>query len=752
MGIKLNKVELSNIRAHEHFVFKPGEEGITAIVGPNGSGKSTILDSIAWVIFGTKPAGVSKASAIYRDDATWGKDKCWGAVVMDIDGQEIKIVRRMTTKAGSVECNVYELTEKEEKHMAGPAVSHAENYLRKRLKMDESGFLTSILVQQKQVDSIILAKPKDRGEVIEKLTGISSLTEALNNARAESNEIKKELARFDVKDGELEALKDSLKSQEDMKENLLSKIHSLQESIVVQKNEYDNAKEKRESQEKIINESETYSSKLHSIEAQLEVKKESLGSLIVEKDEVKKKIPSGIVGDLQSIENEFQKYKNTHRDKENLLYQAKKELDSLNKQKIDFNKVVTKSSIKDLDEALSAKNKVGSKSEHLRYTVDRNRTKITSLKSEVNKIHKAIKVLTDGHGSCPTCLQKVSDVSNVVDVLEKEIKTINDSVDAICLENDRHQKSIEKNEDNLHKLEIIISSIEGLNNVDKEIFKFTSRVEYLESEVQSCMFELEAHEKIYQKSKNFESTNNEYRRLLSRVTQLSDNVESLLKQKNEINELMNSLQVPSKSVVERNRKHLEKVFSELSKNETLLEKFKGEKSLIEEKINYSEEKIAILEKVIEEHGRLVERSEISMNTTKVIERFREDRIENSVPVIEAYASDLISRFTEGKFTRMLLDKKFNTTVVLADGTHRAIGLLSGGELSAAAISLRIAISVLLNGNSTDNIIILDEVFVSQDSNRMERILSTIKEVCKGQIIIISHDDVAESISDKTVSL
>ena len=151
-------------------------------------------------------------------------------------------------------------------------------------------------------------------------------------------------------------------------------------------------------------------------------------------------------------------------------------------------------------------------------------------------------------------------------------------------------------------------------------------------------------------------------------------------------------------------------------------------NVAKERFDNLSSKVASYEEQLNKHRAVLKSVELAATTTKVIEEFREDRITNSIPVIEIYASDLLNRFTEGKFTRLKLDAQFKATVMLADGTERAVGLLSGGELSAAAMALRLSISMLLNGGASRNIIILDEVLVSQDANRAELILSTIKEV------------------------
>ena len=69
MGFRIKQVELNNFRSHEHFVFTPKVEGVTALRGRNGSGKTSIVSAVAWALYGTKPSGVSKNLDLRRKDA-----------------------------------------------------------------------------------------------------------------------------------------------------------------------------------------------------------------------------------------------------------------------------------------------------------------------------------------------------------------------------------------------------------------------------------------------------------------------------------------------------------------------------------------------------------------------------------------------------------------------------------------------------------------------------------------------------------
>ena len=126
----LTSVELFDFRCHEHIVVTPPAEGITAIVGGNGAGKSTIVDAVAWCLYGAKPSGVPRMSSLIRH----GADSCCVRAELVIEKDTVLVERRVVS--GSTECDVWVNGE----HRAGPAVSHVDPFLRHLLGMDVKGF------------------------------------------------------------------------------------------------------------------------------------------------------------------------------------------------------------------------------------------------------------------------------------------------------------------------------------------------------------------------------------------------------------------------------------------------------------------------------------------------------------------------------------------------------------------------------------------------------------------------------------
>lgn len=760
MSIRLKRVELSNIRTHGHVIFQPEQDGITAISGPNGSGKSTIVDSIVWALYGVKPEGVSKNSSLVKMGVNIEKGKVESFVSMNIsiDSREIKVRREIVDKGKTVQCDVWEIDHDEngeivEQHKAGPAVSSAELYIRRFMKMDHKGFLSAILVQQKQVDNLISATAQKRAQVIEKLIGISSITKALESARKDGNELKNDVKKADVNEDDFKKLVD-LKEKEEKNLEKSQKLHqNLQEKLEKAQESNTSIKEKVELESNKSDEFEALKNTINTLKAQITAQEDNLEAVIKDKDSKKEKLSQVESGaSLDELEPKIKEYKTQLRTLENEKSSMVKELNEAKTELKKAQEVIEKSSIKTDEEAQKGMQKTEEQLSSFEIKINDSRAEIVSAESEMNKLDKAIKVLLDGHGTCPTCLQHVDDVTSVVDTLKGQKVSIENKKEEETTNVEQYNKSILKVNLIIEKFNQLIQAISVNEIVAETIEEEEQEIQRHSGLIKAAEAEFNAFDKIYQAAKRKGETKKEYEALLQRAKNISNDINEKTKQLEIAEKEMKNSGVISVSALAKLRKQFDEsveFYNETHKKESdvrvdLNVSIERVKNLTEKVENYSQK--------LEEHRDLLKSVEVATSTTKIIEEFREDRITNSVPVIEVYASDLLSRFTDGAFTRLKIDSKFNATVVRSNGVESPVGLLSGGELSAAAIALRLSVSMLLNGGGSDNLIILDEVLVSQDENRSSLILSTIKEVCKGQVILVAHNSITDEISDRVVEL
>ena len=136
---------------------------------------------------------------------------------------------------------------------------------------------------------------------------------------------------------------------------------------------------------------------------------------------------------------------------------------------------------------------------------------------------------------------------------------------------------------------------------------------------------------------------------------------------------------------------------------------------------------------------------------KALTQFKEKRIKTSIPELTAIASEILFKFTNGDFTELILTESFDTFVKTNKGILRPVQQLSGGELSAASIALRLAIALFLS-NKNQSLLILDEVLTAMSTTRSQLILETIASFTNSQIILIAHNDNINSFADKVVTL
>lgn len=70
MSVKINSLELENVKRVRAVALKPSESGLTVIGGRNGQGKTSVLDAIAWALGGEKfrPSGAARVGSVLPPD------------------------------------------------------------------------------------------------------------------------------------------------------------------------------------------------------------------------------------------------------------------------------------------------------------------------------------------------------------------------------------------------------------------------------------------------------------------------------------------------------------------------------------------------------------------------------------------------------------------------------------------------------------------------------------------------------------
>lgn len=735
----LKKVIIENIRSHEYLEFEPASIGVTAISGENGAGKSTIVDAFSWSLFGTRLHGLRNKN--YIREGVDAKEKTVQVTsYIRVGNTDFMIKRKITSNEGACECKVFSYNEEigDWEFESGPAVTHAESFIRSILNIDEKGFLSSVFIQQKQVDQIVSASPTERGQVIEKLIGVSAITESTKLAREESRALQRaadiiqpgsledEKAKVDEFKIKVTTAKDNLKEVEETlktleqelvvlrateqaETELQNHLDSLNTSLDNVKKDDSYLKENLKNYTKILKDNSEIS-----IDYKL---KEIIEEELSESLEKEKAIQN----ELNNINIQITRYSSLF--EETLNYdEIKAAYDEITD---NYNDLMNKKSV--LDEALMG------------------------LKVKVKSVKQHLELLKSGAAECPVCGHPILNP-------EEEFKKHTE-------EQNENKKEFKQIKEELTELEEAISKIgndktqyeallekatEQVNSVD-DFKKAKENKQTKEAELNSIQLVINKNREqladINANEKHRDLINTAKEQVTISEQRLKDNKKERARLEKEISTL-NVLPKSTYKVLLNNLKEKEDLLVKTNIQKASLD---GELKLIVEQAKQAVQDYKRCKEASENYERLHNQITIMNLTNQSLIKFKEQRIKNSIPELTDIASEILARFTDNKFTQLILTDKFETFVVTENNVKRPVSQLSGGELSAAAIALRLAIALFLN-NGQQHLLILDEVLTAMSSDRSQLILETITSLTNAQIILIAHNDGINSFADKVVHL
>lgn len=745
MKLHLTKVRLRNFRVHEDYTFEPMEEGVTAIVGKNGHGKSTIIDGIAWAIYGTKPNSGIKNSSWRRLGAPEDEESFVDAV-FDLDGSELRVKRSIVNaKNGGTKCECWLDGTLE----AGPAVSHAESWLTKKLGLDESGFLSTVLVQQKHVNQLVAASRTERRRTLEKLTGITAITSALDQAKLEEKTYSKAVDALGIDDGKLPVLRKTAEDNEALRAKTLEQVSKMEERLAKLDESGRALRGKVDEMDSRLVESRRARDEKTRADSIVDSMTERMAELSKTRDALKAALPADRLDSSETAE--------VRRELETAeagLLEAKTKANALQ------STVAARPTTVDLDDAGNAVSDAEGRLAAIDVQaavdgIEESRAAIAVARAEGMAAKKSLGELSgvgdDGAAACPTCRQPLADPSGLISELEAKLDATRST--AAC-----ERKKIEEFEETVKTADAAREAVSEAKTKLAAMDKAVEAAAAAESELPLALSTVESAEATVKSLRTTVSRFNEYKakydeydRVMGELKTVVSRLEAASKDSRLAAEKLDEVGSVNEESLARLRAELEDKRSKRADLNAAVVGKKGEAELAAEKARAASAEADSLEAQMEKRKGLLSKLEVSSSAVMVLGKFREHLILSAVPQVTDYASELINKISDGKFTSIAIDKKFDVSVETGDGVVESVSQLSGGEEDLVAICLRLAISVMLS-DGTPTMLILDEVLTAMDSDRAAAILEAMQGISGGQIIIVAHNEIIKSIADKVVEL
>lgn len=768
--MELVSIHVENFRSFSEGTFSPLGLGVgmTAINGGNGRGKSSIVAALAWALYGVTPDGVA-VKALRRQ----GSDgDVRATVTFRHQGQTIVVSRALVGKKDTTVASIV-VDGVEETSVSSKT---ATLWVTKRIGLDAEAFFTAYVVRQKELDSLVKARPAERRKTIERLAGIERMSAALELARADARAATR--LRDALPDGddpeEAEAARSAAAAALDEAEAVLSEARITANDAVhaakAAEQRHQDARaltarltEARHNLRIATGEKEHAEEELTRVQALSEAEDPDVALAAVQAADEALQSAEAAIREEEYASRTFQ----TVRDQANQAA-ARAETASSNAQRLAKQVHDLQTRLAEFPTDLS--DQVTAATE----TVNRLADERGATRGEWERLSKAINTLscTDDTAACPTCTQALTDPSGLLSTLTETLTSVTRRGQQITKEHEAAQATLETLMEQVRqsaatkdRLDTAVASLENLTATAEEAHTVAEKAAAALADAETAQEDAaqraaEAHEA---RTGLIQAASEARKRLAAAeaaaqaraaVPALTDAVAETRVRAEEAQVLVDALERDVEALPVDDAERAARTAAE--KAAEAREGFavaRGHAEVATERARAAEQ--ALQRAVSDGAARKAAALEVEEKTSvaSALEEFRRDRLARLAPELSEVASDFISRMTDGKFTTVEFDEDFTPTLTERSGALRPVSWLSGGEESVVALAMRIAIGEILSGQH-GGLLVLDEVLTAQDPERRTAVMAAIRTLPR-QVVTINHvseatdmvDLVAEVIDD-----
>ncbi len=754
-------------------------QGVIGVIGKNGAGKSTMLELIAWLLYGS-PGIKTKNEEVYPDFMDEGGETA-GVLDFEVSGVGYHVERSMkSTKSGAM---LYA-----EDNVIASSTKEVNEEVEKITGMDFKAFQTSFYTRQNELNLLGSLRPADRSKRLEEMLGLQRTNVIIDNIKGDLRSL----------EGEKRGLEQALEQEEELKlrQNTAELLlRDARESIKPLQEKHKELEEKLRKEKTGLQQQENLREEYKTLSSKLAVKQESKRTASERIGELERTI-----ADIESQRERFEQLKGQVAP----LDQLKISLEKLEEDRIKHSARADKENqIKELQEILKSQEKRGKdlrdrleklqdqsgeiviindNIKKLSETLEKSRSSLSDLKVELSGTEGSLKQLEDQMGQiaelgpeavCSFCLRPFGEEKeDIVGHFESEIEKLKERQKKATKAYNEKSAEIDKLK---QEKELAEAHRARLEETQRQFVSCSGEIKGLRDEFKANRDRLIRLESEYEQVKHVEFDDKRFLELKKRVGELTDRKSELAR----IGERLSGLEKlkaeyknwsDKTAIIIDNIKEVEEEISRLEFSEDKYKEIRARFEKLEESYHQTERELAentkqiavrendikniserltaihkAREKIKQLSGQIVYLHTL-IDLLKELKTYLAQRIR---PTLAALASNLLDYMSDGKFSELELNPDYD--ILIRDyGELCELNRFSGGEQDLANLSLRLAISRLLAQNSLleKGFLILDEVFGSQDNFRKENIMGAIaglQDFFK-QIFIVTHvEDIKEAV-------
>ncbi|HTJ21871.1 MAG TPA: SMC family ATPase [Gemmatimonadaceae bacterium] len=784
--MRLNSLHLCNFRQHvdTRIEFEPG---ITGIIGPNGSGKSTILEAIAWALYGMPAArGTRESIRSYRASPR-------AAVKVELDfelnGHRYLVTRGLT----SAELYLDGATQP-----IATSISGVTELLRRRLGMSHEEFFNTYFTGQKELSVMAAMGPAERAQFLSRVLGYERLRTAQGLARDRRKAIIAEIAGLRAGMADADAVNQALVAAETRVAASERRAHDAAEqcekcrrALDVVTPRWESVQRERDAMLAITTDLRVVDGERSALARDAERVARELSDTAAARRELERltaelaPLPAMQL-ELQALDrscNEAER-RRTLVDTERSLTEEIARLDDR------ISKIETAPSLEpDVTQQLSQGRAELEQTQHEfeeaqgdwirdKQEAETKRQALLDQLRDVQKQREQIVELGEG-GTCPICARPLgTHFRSVLEVLDTQIETI--TVDG------KYFRA------RIEQLEATPPEIKALDERRRLLFENVGKLERRLAKIQAAVQELASlrqdlaakQERQVAVRRELETISvvydavrhGEVRAIVERLAPLSAQATKLTTQLEREPGLVaerERIRVTSEQVEARRadlvtkrdalqfseasftemRERYERAAAELRAGELGAVAADAELAAARAALEAADRARAELARNEEHLGTLGRERRLHDELDRVFSDLRTDLNQALRPEISDLASRYIRELTDGRYTELELDDQYNV-IVLEDAIPKPV--ISGGEEDLANLVLRLAISEMIaeRAGQAFSLLILDEVFGSLDEARRHNVVDLLRRLQDRfeQVILITHIESVREGLDRVVTV